>query len=88
VTATALGALIIILAGATLRRFGLAGPEDGPLLVRIVIYVTLPALVFLILVRAELDPELILVPVAGWIVHLTMLGLAFAAATLWDSTGR
>jgi predicted permease len=83
VTATALGALIIILAGATLRRFGLAGPEDGPLLVRIVIYVTLPALVFLILVRAELDPELILVPVAGWIVHLTMLGLAFAAATLW-----
>jgi malate permease and related proteins len=79
VTATAVGALLIILAGAAARRAGLASPADGPLLVRIVLYLALPCLVFLIVVRAELAPALVLVPVAGWIIHLALLASALAA---------
>jgi malate permease and related proteins len=82
VTATALGALLIILAGAGARRVGLAGPEDGPLLVRIVLYLALPCLVFLIVVRAEFGPALILVPVAGWAVHLAVLAIALVSGRL------
>jgi predicted permease len=83
VTATALGALLIILVGVALRRTGLLREEDGPVLVRIVLYAALPALVFLILLRADLEAELALVPVAAWIVHGVMLATCFALAALW-----
>ncbi|MEW6583834.1 MAG: AEC family transporter [Actinomycetota bacterium] len=73
-TATALGALLVMLAGAGVRRFGVLRREDGLILVRIVLYLTLPALVFLVVLEADLEPSLLLVPVAGWIVHLVMLG--------------
>jgi malate permease and related proteins len=81
-TATAIGALLIILGGAAARRAGLARPEDGALLVRIVLYLALPCLVFLIVVRAELRPALVLVPVAGWTVHIVLLASALAAGRL------
>jgi hypothetical protein len=83
-TATALGALFIILVGVVLRRAGVLRQEDGPALVRIVLYAALPALVFLILIRADLDAELGLVPVAAWIVHGVMLATCFGIAALWN----
>ncbi|MDH3226129.1 MAG: AEC family transporter [Thermoleophilia bacterium] len=83
-TATALGALFIILVGVVLRRAGLLRQEDGPALVRIVLYAALPALVFLILIRADLDAELALVPVAAWLVHGVMLATCFGLAALWS----
>jgi malate permease and related proteins len=82
VTATAIGALLIILAGAAARRAGLARPEDGGVLVRIVLYLALPCLVFLIVVRADLSLALMLVPVAGWAVHGALLATALAAGRL------
>jgi malate permease and related proteins len=81
-TATAFGALLVILAGALLCRFGVLGPEDGPVLVKIVIYLALPPLIFRVLVDAELHGALLLVPVAGWAVHLLLLGLVLAAVRL------
>ena len=82
-TATALGALLIILVGVALRRAGVLRSEDGPALVRIVLYAALPALVFLILIRADLQADLALVPVAAWLVHLVMLGVCFTLAAAW-----
>lgn len=82
-TATAFGALLVILAGALLRRFGVLGPEDGPLLVRVVIYLALPPLIFRVLVGADLDGALLLVPVAGWTIHLVLLGLVALAVRVW-----
>ena len=73
-TATAVGALLIMLAGAGLRRLGVLRREDGTLLVRVVLHITLPALVFTVLLRADLEASLALAPVAGWVVHLAMLG--------------
>jgi predicted permease len=83
VTETALGALLIILAGALARRAGVLRAEDGAFLVRVVIYLALPPLVFLIIARADLDGALLLVPVAGWAVHLALLGVAVLSVRLW-----
>jgi predicted permease len=79
-TATAVGALLIILAGMVIRRLGIASPKDGPLLVRLVISVFMPALILVILVRADLSAALLLVPLAGWIVFVAMLGLCVGLA--------
>lgn len=72
-TATAVGALLVMLVGAGVRHLGILRREDGVLLVRVVIYLTMPALIFLVLLRADLEPSLVLAPVAGWLVHLVLL---------------
>lgn len=82
-TATALGALVIILAGMAMRRFGLLDEDDGHVLVRVVLYATLPALVFLIIVRANLTPALLLVPLAGYIIHGVLVAGALVASRLF-----
>jgi len=82
-TETAFGALLIILAGAVARRHGVLSREDGPLLVRVVIYLALPPLIFLILVRADLHASLLLVPVAGYAIHFILLGLVGLSVRLW-----
>jgi predicted permease len=70
----------VILAGAVARRAGVLRREDGPVLVRVVINLTLPPLIFLILIRADLDGALLLVPVAGIAIHVALL-LVVAATT-------
>ena len=82
-TETAFGALLIILAGALARYFGVIRREDGPLLVRVVIHLALPSLIFLILVRADLHGALLLVPLAGIAIHLILLGLVGLSARIW-----
>ncbi|MFP5451827.1 MAG: AEC family transporter [Thermoleophilia bacterium] len=82
-TETALGALLIILVGAAARHFGLIRREQGDLFVRVVIYLALPPLVFLIIVRADLDPSLLLVPVAAFVIHGVLLALSWVSTRLW-----
>ena len=85
-TETAFGALLIILAGWVARRYGVIRREDGPLLVRVVINLAMPPLIFLILVRADLHGSLLLVPVAAIAIHAVLLGrqllLKFACQTV------
>lgn len=81
-TATALGALAIILVGVALRRGGVMRAEDGQVLVRVVLYAAMPALVFLIIVRADLTPSLLLVPLAGLATHAVLVGLALIGSRL------
>jgi malate permease and related proteins len=83
VTETAFAALAIILAGAVARRAGVLGPAEGPTLVKVVIHLTLPALIFTILIRADLHGSLILVPVAGLLVHVVLLVVVWASVRLW-----
>ena len=82
-TETAFGALLIILAGAVARRCGVIDRDDGPVLVRIVINLALPPLIFLILVRADLHGSLLLVPVAGIAIHLILLALVGVSVRVW-----
>jgi malate permease and related proteins len=83
VTETAFGALVIILAGAVARRFGIIRPADGPGLVAFVIYLALPALILLILIDADLDGALLLVPVAAFAIHGLLLALSRVATAVW-----
>ena len=82
-TETAFAALVMILAGVAARRAGLLSRDDGHVLVNIVIYVAMPPLIFLILIRADLDRALILVPVAGYLIHFVLLGFAYASTRVW-----
>ena len=82
-TETAFGALLIILAGAVAKHYGVIRREDGPLLVRIVIYLALPSLIFLIIAEADLDPTLLLVPVAAYAIHFILLGLVWVSVRVW-----
>lgn len=82
-TETAFGALLIILTGTAARHLGVIRREDGPLLVRVVINLTLPPLVFLILVRADLERSLLLVPVAGLAIHAILVALIWVSVRVW-----
>ncbi len=82
-TATAFGALLILLAGALARHFGVIRREDGPLLVRLVIHLALPPLIFLIIAEADLDATLLLVPVVGYALHRILLGIVALSVRVW-----
>ena len=69
--------------GLLARRAGIIRRDDGPLLVRIIVNLTLPALIFLILEGATLDASLLLVPVAGFAIHFILLGLGWVATRVW-----
>ena len=79
---TSVAALVIILVGVILRRFWIIRPEHGPVLVNVVIYATLPALVFMIIATEQLSVGLILVPIAGYLIHVVMLAIAWVWARL------
>ncbi|HMN99411.1 MAG TPA: AEC family transporter [Miltoncostaeaceae bacterium] len=82
-TATAFGALLIILAGALARHYGIIRREDGPLLVRLVIHLALPPLIFLIIAEADLDLSLLLVPLVGYALHFILLGIVSVSVRVW-----
>lgn len=82
-TETAVGALLIIFAGLVARRVGIIRRDDGPLLVRIIVNLTLPALIFVILEGANLDASLLLVPVAAFAIHFALLGISWVAVRVW-----
>ena len=78
-TATAFSALLIILGGAALRQFGLVRVDDAELLVRVVIYLAMPALILLILVRSPLEPAFVLVPLVALAVHAILVVASIGA---------
>ncbi len=82
-TATAVGALAIILLGWLARRIGVLRAKDAPILVQVVIYLALPALVLQIMVTSDLQPVLVLVPLVGFAVHGVLLVVALGAARMW-----
>ena len=81
-TETAFAALILILLGAVARHTGLVRQDQGDVFVRVVIYLALPPLVFLIIVRADLDGALVLVPVAALVIHVILVVVSWGSARL------
>ncbi len=79
---TSFAALVIILVGLGLRHAGVLREDSGPVLVNVVIYATMPALVFTIIAHERLSAGLILVPIAGWLIHFVMLGAGWVIARL------
>lgn len=72
--------LLFFLIGIALRRSGLAGGAEASFLFRLILYVTLPALVFVAISRATLTRELVLLPVAGMTVNLVCMAAALLYA--------
>jgi len=67
---TLLPIFVYFLIGFLLRYRGIANRDQADFLFRVVLYVTLPALVFLAIADAELSHRTILLPVAGITVNL------------------
>lgn len=79
-TATAFAALVLILLGFVVRRAGVLRREDGHVLIAFVLYLAAPALILQILLTADLEPALALVPIAAWAIHLILLAGLFLGA--------
>lgn len=79
-TTTALAALAIILVAWSAKRFGVLHADAAPHLIRIVIYLALPALVFRIMATAELHWALVLAPVTGLCIHVVLVAVAYGLA--------
>lgn len=79
---TAFSALIMIAIGALLQRLGVIRRDQAPILVQITLYVLLPALVLDIMVGADLDWGLVLVPFVAFGVTAVMAPIALALARL------
>lgn len=63
--------------GLLLRWFGVAGREQAAFLLRLVFYVTLPALVFSSVAGTAISRQTVLLPVAGILVNLVCAAAAF-----------
>ena len=86
-TATAFAALVLILLGFVVRRAGVLRREDGHVLIAFVLYLAAPALILQILLTADLEPALALVPIAAWAIHLILLaGLFLGARAEWRAS--
>lgn len=81
-TATAVGALAVILLGWLLGRAGILRARDGRILVNVVIYLTLPALVLRIMVTSDLDRTLVLVPLVGFVAHAALVAAVLVIARM------
>lgn len=81
-TATAIAALLIILASWGLKAAGVLRKDAAPILIQIVLYLTLPALVFRIMATSELHASLLLVPVVGMVTHVVLVAVAWGACRM------
>jgi len=88
VTATAIAALLIILASWGLKAAGVLRKDAAPILIQIVLYLTLPALVFHIMATSDLESSLLLVPVVGMLTHVVLVAVAWAACRVGGASRR
>jgi hypothetical protein len=81
------GILGYVALGAVLRVSGLLVAEDARPLNTVLMYVALPALIFVTVRRETLDPALAMVPAIGWAVALAGLLLSWGVARLLKLEG-
>lgn len=72
--------LVYFLVGIVLRRSGLADAKDAAFLFRLILFVTLPALVFGTISATALTRHLVLLPLTGLAVNLACMGAALTYA--------
>ncbi|HRY84618.1 MAG TPA: AEC family transporter, partial [Candidatus Cloacimonadota bacterium] len=60
--------ILAFLLGIILKQLKLLKKEDAPVLLRVVLSVTLPALTILSINRAVLDPDMLFIPLSAMLV--------------------
>lgn len=79
--------VIIVGVGWFLKRIKFLGPADVKVLNKVIIYVSLPALIFLAVQRADLSLAVIKFPLFAIVIMLLSLAVAFAAGKLFKLSG-
>ncbi|HEY9721157.1 MAG TPA: AEC family transporter [Oscillatoriaceae cyanobacterium] len=72
--------VVMVAAGYVLRKIGLVQAESAKDFNHLVLYVTLPALIFMALYHAKLSWSLLYMPAIAWVVVLSGLALGYAIA--------
>lgn len=85
---TLLPLFVYFLVGIALRAVGIIRREHADTLLRLVFHVTLPALAFLAISRAEFTRESLLLPLIGFSVNLLCVGAAWAYVRARESDAR
>ena len=68
---------IMILFGVFLKHMGFLRHKDRDLLSKIVLYIALPAMIFLNLKEADISPNMLWLPILGIITGFTLLIIAY-----------
>ena len=80
--------LLLIAVGYLIKRVGLVSRDDGRILNRIVLYVTLPAVNLRVISATELSWELLMLPVLMFVAGLTMSRVAYRRGKALDLSRR
>jgi len=78
-----LAILLIIALGFLAKKAKLLQKEDAQKINEIIFYFTLPAFVFLAILKAHLDLSLVLIPIFALAISLISAGIAFAVGRNW-----
>lgn len=78
--AVILSVLGYVLLGVLLRVTGLLSADDAKPLNTLLLYVAMPALIFVTVRRETLNPALVMMPLVGWIIAIVGLGISWALA--------
>jgi len=80
--------LLLVLIGVVLRKTGVLKREDSGALNAVIVYVALPALIFVSVAKADLSWELLRVAGIAWAVSLAALSVAWEIAHVLRLPGK
>lgn len=69
--------ILIFILGYALKRLNILKKGDGDLFLKLVFYITLPALITLSIIKIELQPDFIYLPVAAVLIIFVISSIAF-----------
>ncbi|HIE34260.1 MAG TPA: AEC family transporter [Candidatus Altiarchaeales archaeon] len=76
--------IVLVLLGFLIKNIGIVERKSADLLIKLVFYIFLPATLFYSLIRLELKPGLLILPVSAFLVALLCYGFAFIIKNLFD----
>ncbi|MDH7602008.1 MAG: AEC family transporter [Armatimonadota bacterium] len=80
--ATTASIFLLLLAGYATKRLGILKASDARVVNALVVNLTMPAFIFVSIHRKPITPEMVHAPVAGFVMEMVVMGLAYAAARL------
>ncbi len=80
ILATTASIFLLLLAGYAAKRFGVLKASDASVVNALVIYLTMPAFIFVSIHNKPITPEMVKAPVAGFAMEMAVIGIAYVVA--------
>lgn len=82
--ASILAVVLLIAVGYLVKRAGLLAVEDRRVVNDIIVYLTMPALIFRAVVHAKVDASFVKIPVLALVVMVITMGIAFVIGRMFN----